>query len=216
MGQVWPRLTKYYYRFNAENRAFRHLDKTTINPSPKHPSTTKYIDNLMSDQKIKKALLMKNEQLDENLKQVYVKSFDPVVQPANKYGKPSEKMRKLPVSRSCNSNHIFSYLEPDSVPEGKLSLSQAMKMITSHQEDPHKFNPAFLSQQYNVPINDIENILTYFSNFNVFIPEQKKEKEKMNVFNIVKKTVLSIEEKKEEKVKKTVLSIEEKKEEKQK
>jgi len=46
MGNIRSRLTRQFYRFNAENRAQKIISSKEIRPAPKHEKTLKEINTL--------------------------------------------------------------------------------------------------------------------------------------------------------------------------
>lgn len=50
----------------------------------------------------------------------------------SKFGKPSDASR-LPVSRSSSKESEFGYEEPEIVPRGKITLKQALRVLTDKQ-----------------------------------------------------------------------------------
>uniref|UniRef100_A0A069DPB5 Hipothetical protein n=1 Tax=Panstrongylus megistus TaxID=65343 RepID=A0A069DPB5_9HEMI len=169
MGKVLSVLNRQINRFNAENRAHRILSKDKPIPAPKHPSTSKQINEYLSETtEIRNDLMMKHKQLDENLKKVYVISHRTVNEMLSK---PSD-MARLPKSRKTVEDSELGYQEPECIPVGYITLKQAMKILVDHQEDSKKYNASFFSSQYNLNAEDAENLLKYFSCFKIHIPEK--------------------------------------------
>lgn len=48
MGKVMSRMNRYWYRFNAENRAHRAISEEKPTVAPKHPSSLKGIQEILS------------------------------------------------------------------------------------------------------------------------------------------------------------------------
>lgn len=76
-----------------------------------------FVDNPESFQE----LLKKDKALDINLKNLYVKSHDPEIQP------PEQSIRALPLNRKVIEENEFGFLEPINVTIGRCTLRQAVR-----------------------------------------------------------------------------------------
>lgn len=63
--------------------------------------------------------------------------------------KPSEKAL-LPLNRSSPEETELGYYEPQVIPEGKLTLKQAMKLLADNQMDPQVHDVARISNDYRL------------------------------------------------------------------
>jgi len=87
---------------------------------------------------------MKNTDLDGRLKKVFVMSQDHAIK-----SEPSPN-RPLPHNRIAPAMPEFGFEEPEVVAEGKVTLRQAIKFISDHQEDPSKWSRNNISQHYKL------------------------------------------------------------------
>ncbi|XP_014283979.1 protein NDUFAF4 homolog [Halyomorpha halys] len=170
MGKVMSRMNRYWYRFNAENRAQRVISEEKPVVAPRHPSSLKGIEQILSDESYDKEKAMnKDVVLNEYLKKVFVVSHDPVVD--QRFKKPSEQVR-LPTERSTPDSTELGYIEPINVPKGKVTLKQLMELLAQHREHPEVYNVERISDQYRISTENAKNILEYLGVFNIYMKEQ--------------------------------------------
>ncbi|KAK9505125.1 hypothetical protein O3M35_009253 [Rhynocoris fuscipes] len=169
MGKVLSVVNRQVNRFNVENRAHKILERDKPIPAPRHPSTVKHSEQVNSESsEVFKELMRKHEEMDNNLKRVYVKSHGA---PNPDLRKPSERAR-LPANRSTSEESEFGYEEPETVPAGRITLKQALQIITSHKEDMNKLSVSNISEKYKISEEDTANLLKYFASFKIHIPEK--------------------------------------------
>lgn len=46
LGSTYSRIKKWFYRYNAENRAYKYIEKQKLPAAPQHPGTEKLYDKL--------------------------------------------------------------------------------------------------------------------------------------------------------------------------
>ncbi|CAH1406169.1 unnamed protein product [Nezara viridula] len=170
MGKAMSRMNKFWYRFNAENRAQRILSEEKPTVAPKHPSSLKGIQQILSDETYDKEKAMRKDAvLNEYLKKVFVVSHDQVVD--DRFKKPSDKAR-LPTERTTPVSPELGYIEPINIPKGKVTLKQLMEVLTHHREHPEVYTVERISDQYKISNENAKNILEYLSVFSIYMKEQ--------------------------------------------
>ncbi|XP_011499977.1 PREDICTED: protein NDUFAF4 homolog [Ceratosolen solmsi marchali] len=146
MGNVSRRLSRPFKNYNIENRAHREIakDKPKVAPSYKMKQTQiNLVNELEPDYKVTSQT--KNIELDNNLKKIYVKSYDNSVPDNNRSEDPE---RNLPKERLRPELSEFGFYESQEVVKGKISLRQAIQMIDKHSKDPIIYNSEYLAKEY--------------------------------------------------------------------
>ncbi|PBC25577.1 hypothetical protein APICC_08816 [Apis cerana cerana] len=93
----------------------------------------------------------KDSQLDDRLKNVFVKSEDPK-------DILKESTSKLPQNRSQRSSEDYDF----KTYKGKCDIKQVIHFMNMHNENPIEYSAEKISIQYKLDKQIIENILTYF------------------------------------------------------
>lgn len=101
--------------------------------------------------------MRKNTGLDENLKQVYVKSLH------KSFTNDDEREKllnsKLPKEKGNVPEMKYGHTEPIVVPKGKYSLGQVIDMLSDHMNDPMENTPQALADRYSL---DVKLVGEYF------------------------------------------------------
>lgn len=84
-------------------------------------------------------LMKKNTVLDDHLKDVYVKSYDPQEIVVSKIAEENPK-RPLPLNRRMSTVPEFGFVEPAIVPPGRCTLKQVVTLLSKHQADPKSWD----------------------------------------------------------------------------
>ncbi|KAG8223066.1 hypothetical protein J437_LFUL002014 [Ladona fulva] len=170
MGLIVSSLTRRIKSFNIENRAHREISKEKPSPAPRYPSTAKEIERIMKENpEIVNQHLQKNEELYERLKEVYLTSQDIKIEPK----KVAEGTRPLPLNRSAPEDTDFGFPEPSMLPKGRITLRQALKLISDYQSDPSSKPISAIAAEHNLGVEMTENIVKYFKTFELYVPETK-------------------------------------------
>ncbi|OQR71911.1 hypothetical protein BIW11_10704, partial [Tropilaelaps mercedesae] len=82
-------------------------------------------------------------------------------------------VRELPHDRKTPEEAEFGFEEPKIIPKGRISLSQATKLLKSHADNPKKYGANEAALEYNLDIKDSKNIIKYFIPLKVFDAEDK-------------------------------------------
>uniref|UniRef100_A0A8D8UR89 Protein NDUFAF4 homolog n=1 Tax=Cacopsylla melanoneura TaxID=428564 RepID=A0A8D8UR89_9HEMI len=169
MGNIISNSSRYLLRktrrFNVDNRAQRFIEQDKLPVAPKHPSTVKLLESITNDPKVREELMRKETVLDENLKQVYVKSLHKPV--TNDDQKEQLRKNKLPQERRNVPSLQYGHTQPIVVPKGKYSFSQVIDMLAEHINDPMLQTPAVLAEKYSLDVKLVESLILYFKLFNV-------------------------------------------------
>ncbi|XP_795121.5 NADH dehydrogenase [ubiquinone] 1 alpha subcomplex assembly factor 4 [Strongylocentrotus purpuratus] len=157
--------------FNVESRAHRLLDQQKPRPAPKHPKTAEKIAQYQRENpQILEQQQRKDESLLGMLKDVKVVSEEVEGKRLMNEADAAEsqkKARPLPQNRKANPGSPAVFLEADEVPEGRLSVGQAMELLAKHKRNKNEFNAERLAQDYKMDLDDTKKILEYFQSFKV-------------------------------------------------
>ncbi|XP_045133569.1 NADH dehydrogenase [ubiquinone] 1 alpha subcomplex assembly factor 4-like [Portunus trituberculatus] len=177
MGKVASSLgykvTRPLREFNLEQRVTRELKKEKRPTAPRHQTTAALFEEAVRDQpeEVKSSLREKDTDLHQRLKSVYVTSQDVTV-PVN----PVNPDRPLPMDRSVTMDPEFGFIEPKSVPYGKVTLRRAVEAISRHQEDPVLWTARRLAIEHKLSIELTEQMLKHFQTFILVVPPNPKAK----------------------------------------
>lgn len=105
------------------------------------------------------------------MKKVYVTSTNHRIDE-----KASESTKLLPQDRNAVEDFEYGHLEPDKISRGHTTLRSALEFITKHQSEPKIWTAQRIAGEYKLKENVVENVLKYFHTFEVFIPENKSNK----------------------------------------
>jgi len=159
LSVVSKRALKPVQNFAVELRAERIISQDKPIPAPWHPSTKQRIQKLVEENPDMFDIeTSKDPKLDSNLKDLYVRSYDP--EP-----KQRDISRPLPSSRENPTVPELGYREPAKITKGKLSIRQALLMINRHQEDSAVNTPSALANEFTISSSAAENILRHFKSF---------------------------------------------------
>ncbi|XP_071956625.1 NADH dehydrogenase [ubiquinone] 1 alpha subcomplex assembly factor 4-like [Antedon mediterranea] len=175
MGNILRRGVK---NFNVENRAHRLLDRQP-KPAPKYatPTTSKYKNVspiVATDSDDIKRFQKKDNNLLTMLQSVNVDSSgnDP------KFNNRPKDSRVLPADRLRQPESTELWNNDDQVPDGRLSVSQALQLLAKYQRNRNEWPVERLAEEYKLNPLDVANILEYFQSFKV-VPIGPKEDNKV-------------------------------------
>lgn len=155
---------------NVENRAHRLLDQQKVRPAPKHPSTAEKIARFQQENpQILEQQQRKDDRLLGMLKDVKVLSREIEGQRlmTKEDAEATRKARPLPQNRRSNPGSPSVFLQPDDIPEGRLSVGQAMELLANHKRNKKEFTAERLAQDYHMDLEDTKKVLDYFQAFKV-------------------------------------------------
>lgn len=165
MGRIFSSLIKRPLRnFNVDNRAERIIESETIRPAPHHRP------DLFKKEAVVRETKEQWTELLDRLKSVKVISHDHI----------KEKMKKddsklLPQNKSYVDSPEFGVFDVKSVPHGKISLRQVVEFLNHHHADPNLWNAELIAKEYKLDLTMTEQILRYFSLYNIAFPDKKKK-----------------------------------------
>nr|XP_033332363.1 protein NDUFAF4 homolog isoform X2 [Megalopta genalis] len=157
MGNFQTFVTRPIRAFNIENRTRRLLAKEKLTPAPQHASVGKQkelVDKMCPN--FMEEHYKKNTQLDDRLKNIYVKSTDPM-----ETEEAIKSIRPLPQERGIQE-YDFSYYDSDNVPEGKCSLNQVLTFLKNHSDNPDVYTADKIAAEYKLDKDVVESILIHF------------------------------------------------------
>ncbi|XP_071800536.1 NADH dehydrogenase [ubiquinone] 1 alpha subcomplex assembly factor 4-like [Asterias amurensis] len=161
-------------RFNAENRAHKLLDKSSMRSAPRHPTTAKAIQELQTkNPEVLHEQQRKDDRLLGLLQNIRVDSTDPAQEkpPDTDQLQPSAlrstSRRSLPLNRAPIKPQTTFFEVPDEIPDGRLTVPMAIEMLAKHKRNPKEWPVDRLATDYKLDLKDAENILEYFNSFKV-------------------------------------------------
>uniref|UniRef100_A0A2C9LXG5 Uncharacterized protein n=1 Tax=Biomphalaria glabrata TaxID=6526 RepID=A0A2C9LXG5_BIOGL len=169
MGQIYSVIARPFRNFNIENRAFKVLEKRKTEPhsAPKHPTTVKILSRVREENpELFKKEDVKHEQLNENLKKVFVESKDPIAQ-------PSTEKKSLPISRHPFEDSELGVMDVDyPIPEGKATLRTVFNFLGQHRLNPEQVTASSIAAEHKLDLAKVEHVLNHFKIFNLYIPDE--------------------------------------------
>jgi len=173
-------------RYNVEHRAQKVISKIE-NPkepamrAPMYQTDRQILDQIRkSNPELGTEMKSKNDVLHTHLRDVYVTSKDPAgIDPPEESKRQIHPDRPLPLNRDSNPEaFIPGMLRIDNrkkAPRGKVTLEQAMTLLTDHAMKPEVNTAQSLADTYRLNPETLENTLKYFKLFKVHVPEEKEK-----------------------------------------
>ncbi|XP_045467957.1 protein NDUFAF4 homolog [Harmonia axyridis] len=172
MGKILSHMKRPFQNYNIESRAHKIISQNKPIPAPHREMEQMEIDQILKENSPNfQESLRKHEELDKNLKKVFVTSKSTI---AND-GQPK---RPLPSNRNSYIEPTLGIIESVQVPKGKVSLLNALKFITNHHNDASRCTVDQIVTEYSLPKATVRNILRYCRSFEIYMPEDKKTKAK--------------------------------------
>ncbi|XP_017288241.1 NADH dehydrogenase [ubiquinone] 1 alpha subcomplex assembly factor 4 [Kryptolebias marmoratus] len=160
------RVSRMFRNYNIENRALREISREKLSAAPRHADRVPPSTSASSD--VVDAVTQKNRELLDLLRTVYVESRDPAAGPAEASTEATvgTKLRRRPIKFSFPVN-TFGITELTDVPKGKLTLAEALRVLGSHQHQPHTWTPEKIAQEYSLDLKDVKSALEFFIPFKI-------------------------------------------------
>ncbi|XP_049613896.1 NADH dehydrogenase [ubiquinone] 1 alpha subcomplex assembly factor 4 [Syngnathus scovelli] len=164
------RVVRMFRNFNLENRVVREISKEKPRSAPRHklthPTTTDPGEAEISSG----AVHQKNDPLLLNLKSVYVESKD-------KAASPVKSLKEVSVDGQSKTRPMKFTLpglaNVENIPHGKLTLTEALKALSSHQNQPQTWTSQRISEEYSLNLEETKSLLEFFVPFQIqIIPPQ--------------------------------------------
>ncbi|XP_028997968.1 NADH dehydrogenase [ubiquinone] 1 alpha subcomplex assembly factor 4 isoform X2 [Betta splendens] len=164
------RVTRIFKNFNLENRVEREISREKPRPAPRHEGN-------VSPQADNADVSQKNEPLLSLLKSVYVESTDPAAAAAAAQTPVEVTVERRPLRFSLPGDP-YGVVELKDVAKGKLTITEALKALGSHQHQPQTWTPEKIAQEYSLNLNDTKALLQFFIPFQIQIIPPKTENAK--------------------------------------
>uniref|UniRef100_UPI0025ADB9F6 NADH dehydrogenase [ubiquinone] 1 alpha subcomplex assembly factor 4 n=1 Tax=Doryrhamphus excisus TaxID=161450 RepID=UPI0025ADB9F6 len=166
------RVVRMLRNFNLENRVQREISKEKPRPAPRHAVTQAAFTPQEGNGGV---VHQKNDPLLSNLKSVYVESTDTQAGTTKSVTKEEEtKYRAAKFFLPGDSRGLEILTE---VPQGKLTITEALKAVGSHQTEPQTWTSQRIAQEYSLDLKETNSLLEFFIPFQVQIlsPETVKQ-----------------------------------------
>ncbi|XP_054618057.1 NADH dehydrogenase [ubiquinone] 1 alpha subcomplex assembly factor 4 [Dunckerocampus dactyliophorus] len=170
------RVVRMFRNFNLENRVQREISKEKPRSAPRHAVTQADFTRHEGDGG---AVHQKNNPLLSNLKSVYVESTDTHAGTRKMVTKEASteeetKYRATKFFIPGDSHGIANLTE---VPQGKLTITEALKAVGSHHNEPQTWTSQRIAQEYSLDLKETNSLLEFFIPFQVHIlpPETVKQ-----------------------------------------
>ncbi|XP_043962295.1 NADH dehydrogenase [ubiquinone] 1 alpha subcomplex assembly factor 4 [Gambusia affinis] len=158
------RLARIFRNFNVEDRALREISKKKPRSAPRHATTA--TPSAVSSE-VEELVMKKNESLLEHLRAVYVESTDPTAAPEFSGDASAGKEADRRPLRVSLPGSVFSLPELTDVPKGKLTLTEALTALGSHQHQPRTWSAEKIAQEYCLELKDTKSVVEFFVPFKV-------------------------------------------------
>ncbi|KAL6264381.1 hypothetical protein P5V15_004493 [Pogonomyrmex californicus] len=171
MGKVYSTLTRPIRNLNIETRAERLISREKPIPAPQYGATEKQKKLMDSvNPHFLEEHYQKNIQLDQRLKDVFVRSTDlQEIKGSVKESKPLPQNRQ-----SFYDDFLFESCEY--IPVGKCSLKQVFMFLMQHKRDPITYSSENIASEYKLDKKVVDDILKYFKLYIIVTPKDMTEK----------------------------------------
>jgi len=174
-------------RFNVDNRAEKMIDKfedpvAKPHRAPMYKSDADLLEEVRRENpQLLDTAMKKDEELYDRLKSVYVSSTDPAPDP-----RAAEKENR-PLPRDVRQHYqdfvpAQMRVERDgylrNIPRGKISLDQAVELLSKHSETHGSFGAEEISDKYRINKDVADNIVHHFKIFSMMETETREETDK--------------------------------------
>ncbi|XP_006004932.1 NADH dehydrogenase [ubiquinone] 1 alpha subcomplex assembly factor 4 [Latimeria chalumnae] len=161
------RVTRVFRSFNLENRAHAEVGRAKPRVAPRYPSTEEMIEETVKTHpEASTEIHRKDEQLLSLLKNVYVKSKDPLEKKLEGDEQTVVKDHdRLP--KSVVKHDLFGILDVKTVPKGKLSIVEALTILSNYKRSPKTWTAEKIAEEYSLELKDTESLLEFFIPFDV-------------------------------------------------
>ncbi|XP_033846805.1 NADH dehydrogenase [ubiquinone] 1 alpha subcomplex assembly factor 4 [Periophthalmus magnuspinnatus] len=158
------RVARMFRNFNLENRVHREISRDKPRAAPRHPETA---DPVPGPSEVTEGLNEKNAPLLKHLRSLYVESTDPA-EPAQSSRQEGAEEERRPLQYSVPLDQL-GLMGLTDVPKGKLTLAEALKALSSHQQQPQTWTAEKIAQHYSLELKDCKALLNFFCPFRVQI-----------------------------------------------
>ncbi|XP_061756399.1 NADH dehydrogenase [ubiquinone] 1 alpha subcomplex assembly factor 4 [Nerophis ophidion] len=166
------RVVRMLRNVNLENRVQREISKEKPRPAPRHAVTqqTDHDGNVGT-------VHQKNNDLLSNLKSVYVDSINTQTVKSIKKGVSMDDETKCRPTKFFLPENSYGLANLTEVPRGKLTITEAIKAVGSHQNEPQTWTSQKIAKEYSLDLKETKSLLEFFIPFQVqiFPPENVKQ-----------------------------------------
>lgn len=182
MGQTISKLrgslvTRPIQRFNIESRTEKLLKEDKAIRAPQFPSNEELVENIRRERPdIIEAASKKDTNLLKKLEDVYVSSSDPQIFDHESNSKVNYDNPERPMpTKGIRSSPSYGFAEASqlkgSVHRGKMSIETAQLMMNQFANNPTSETLSSLSQNHQIPLQKLVNMLENFRVFNMYKSE---------------------------------------------
>ncbi|XP_070782344.1 NADH dehydrogenase [ubiquinone] 1 alpha subcomplex assembly factor 4 isoform X1 [Enoplosus armatus] len=165
------RVARMFRNFNLENRVHREISKEKPLAAPRHAVSVPPAAG-RPEAETADPVNQKNDPLLAHLKSVYVESQDPAAAAA-----AAETFKEVTVDKEVERRPLrfslpgdpYGLVELTDVPKGKLTITEALKALSSHQNKPQTWTPETIAQEYCLDLKDTKALIEFFIPFHVQI-----------------------------------------------
>ncbi|KAM9356240.1 NADH dehydrogenase [ubiquinone] 1 alpha subcomplex assembly factor 4 [Pholidichthys leucotaenia] len=170
------RVARMFRNFNLESRVNRELSKGKPQLAPRHPGR---MPSTAPSSGALDSVTQKNTVLLDHLRSVYVESTDSAGAAAqvSKEATVSNDVGRRPIKVSVPGN-LYGLLELTDVPKGKLTITEALKALSSHRQQPQIWTSEKIAEAYSLDLEDTKSLLEFFIPFKVEVISSETEKAK--------------------------------------
>ncbi|XP_036941399.1 NADH dehydrogenase [ubiquinone] 1 alpha subcomplex assembly factor 4 isoform X3 [Acanthopagrus latus] len=175
VSNMGARVARLFRNFNLENRVHREISKEKPRAAPRHEHPG--LPSAGSSEEVD-PVNQKSDPLLANLQSVFVQSTDPAAAAeASKTEAVSKEMVRRPLKYSLPV-HGYGLVELTDVPKGKLTITEALKALGSHQQQPQTWTPEKIAQDYSLDLKDTKALLEFFIPFQIQVIPPKTDSAK--------------------------------------
>uniref|UniRef100_A0A3B4B3X2 NADH dehydrogenase [ubiquinone] 1 alpha subcomplex assembly factor 4 n=1 Tax=Periophthalmus magnuspinnatus TaxID=409849 RepID=A0A3B4B3X2_9GOBI len=161
------RVARMFRNFNLENRVHREISRDKPRAAPRHPETADPVPG-PSEGEGPSHSRGKNTPLLKHLRSLYVESTDPAEPAQVRRGHSLTPSTRRPLQYSVPLDQL-GLMGLTDVPKGKLTLAEALKALSSHQQQPQTWTAEKIAQHYSLELKDCKALLNFFCPFRVQI-----------------------------------------------
>ncbi|XP_034435339.1 NADH dehydrogenase [ubiquinone] 1 alpha subcomplex assembly factor 4 [Hippoglossus hippoglossus] len=166
------RVARMFRNFNLENRVIREISREKPRAAPRHESSA-------PPSEVVDTVNQKNDPLLSLLRSVYVESTDPAAEASKEVTEGKEGERR-PLRYSLPGG-AYGLAELTDVPRGKLTIAEALKALSSHQQHPQTWTLEKIAQEYSLDLKDTKALAEFFIPFQVkIIPPKSDDARQIN------------------------------------
>ncbi|XP_030051497.1 NADH dehydrogenase [ubiquinone] 1 alpha subcomplex assembly factor 4 [Microcaecilia unicolor] len=165
-----PRVSRALRNFNLETRAHQEIGREKPELAPRHT-----IRVPQKHPEVREEISKKNDHLLSLLKDVYVDSADPPVEVKNQSNSDEQMENRVP--KVTVKHDAWGILDPPSIPKGKLSVVEALSLLSNHKNSPTTWTAEKIAEEYILELKDTKALLEFFIPFDLKLIPPKDTKQ---------------------------------------